>query len=123
MRCAGVAHGDLSEHNVLIDSTGPVVIDLPQAIDAAGNTEAGIMLERDMANLASCLGRFAPELTDTRYGKEIWALYRSGLLRHGMVLTGQIALGTRLADVGAVLREIDIARQEAEEQEWCLQQS
>jgi RIO kinase 1 len=122
MLCAGVIHGDLSEYNILVDAAGPVIIDLPQAIDAAGNTEAGAMLERDVANLAACLGRFAPELAHTQYGKEIWALYSAGLLRPDSVLTGQVAPDTKPADVGAVLREIDIARQEAEERQRYLHQ-
>jgi len=37
MLCAGVVHGDLSEFNVLLAASGPVIIDLPQAVDAAGN--------------------------------------------------------------------------------------
>lgn len=122
MLCAGVIHGDLSEYNILVDAAGPVIIDLPQAIDAAGNTEAGAMLERDVANLAACLGRFAPEIAHTQYGKEIWALYSAGLLRPDTVLTGQVAPDTRPADVGAVLREIDIARKEAEERQRYMQQ-
>ena len=117
MLCAGVIHGDLSEYNILVDAAGPVIIDLPQAIDAAGNTEAGAMLERDVANLAACLGRFAPELLSTQYGREIWALYSAGLLQPDTVLTGQVAPDSRPADVGAVLREIDLARREAEELE------
>jgi RIO kinase 1 len=120
MLCAGVIHGDLSEYNILVDTAGPVIIDLPQAVDAAGNTEAATMLERDVANLAACLGRFAPEIMHTQYGKEIWALYSAGLLRPDTVLTGQVALDTRPADVGAVLREIDIARQEEEERQRYL---
>jgi RIO kinase 1 len=122
MLCAGVVHGDLSEYNILVDAGGPVIIDLPQAIDAASNTEAGAMLERDVANLAACLGRFAPEITHTQYGKEIWALYSAGLLRPDTVLTGRVAPDTRPADVRAVLREIDIARQEEEERQRYLYQ-
>ena len=122
MLCAGVIHGDLSEYNILVDTAGPVIIDLPQAIDAASNTEAGAMLERDVANLAACLGRFAPEITHTQYGKEIWALYSAGLLRPDTVLTGHVALDMRPADVAAVLREIDVARQEEEERQRYLHQ-
>ncbi|MDO9218816.1 MAG: serine protein kinase RIO, partial [Lacisediminimonas sp.] len=91
-------------------------------IDAAGNTEAGAMLERDVANLNACLGRFAPELLHNQYGREIWALYSAGLLRPETVLTGQVAPETRPADVGAVLREIDIARQEEQERQQRLHQ-
>jgi RIO kinase 1 len=122
MLCAGVVHGDLSEYNILVDAGGPVIIDLPQAIDAASNTEAGAMLERDVANLAACLGRFAPELMHTQYGKEIWALYCAGLLQPETVLTGQVAPDSRPIDVGAVLREIDIARREEEERQRYLLQ-
>lgn len=122
MLCAGVIHGDLSEYNILVDADGPVIIDLPQAIDAAGNTEAGAMLERDVANLATFFSRFAPQLAATRYGKEIWALYGAGLLRPETVLTGQVAVDDRPADVGAVMREIALARKEEEERLRRLQE-
>jgi RIO kinase 1 len=115
MLCAGVIHGDLSEFNILVDADGPVIIDLPQAIDAAGNTEAGPMLERDVANLATYFSQFAPQLAATQYGKEIWKLYVAGLLRPETVLTGRVAISQRPADVGAVLREIELARKEEEE--------
>ena len=74
MLCAGIIHGDLSEYNILVGAEGPVIIDLPQAVDAAGNSNAGAMLERDVANLAGYFGRYAPELLDSQYGKEIWRL-------------------------------------------------
>lgn len=115
MLCAGVIHGDLSEYNILIDDEGPVIIDLPQAIDAAGNTEAGPMLERDVANLATYFSRFAPQIAATQYGKEIWGLYGAGLLRPETVLTGRVAIDDRPANVGAVVREIELARKEEEE--------
>jgi RIO kinase 1 len=117
MLCAGVIHGDLSEYNILVDAEGPVIIDLPQAINAAGNTEAGAMLERDVNNLAIFFSRFAPQLALTRYGKEIWTLYGAGLLTPETVLTGRVAEDARPANVGAVLHEIELARREAEEQE------
>jgi RIO kinase 1 len=122
MLCAGVIHGDLSEYNILVDAAGPVIIDLPQAIDASSNTEARSMLERDVDNLAACLGRFAPELADTQYGKEIWSLYSAGLLRPETPLTGRFVPDTRPADVGAVLREIDSARREEEERQRRMHQ-
>src|SRR4029078_697071 len=75
MLCAGVVHGDLSEFNVLMGTEGPVIIDLPQAVDAAGNNHASSMLERDVGNLTAFFGRFAPDLLATDYGKEIWSLY------------------------------------------------
>lgn len=83
MLCAGLVHGDLSEFNVLLGPDGPVIIDLPQAVDAAGNNHAFSMLERDVGNMAAYFGRFAPELRQTRYAKEMWALYEAGELDSG----------------------------------------
>lgn len=122
MLCAGVIHGDLSEYNILVDEAGPVIIDLPQAIDAAGNTEAGPMLERDVANLANFFSRFAPELARTQYGKEIWQLYVAGILQADSVLTGHVAIDTRPVDVGAVMHEIALAEREEQERLLRLQQ-
>lgn len=110
MLCAGLVHGDLSEFNVLLDANGPVIIDLPQAVDAAGNNHAFRMLERDVGNMAAYFGRFAPELKDTRYAKEMWALYEAGTLHPSSVLTGEFADTEESADVGAVMREIEAAR-------------
>ena len=81
MLCAGVVHGDLSEFNILLAADGPVIIDLPQAVDAAGNNHAQRMLLRDVDNLRDFFGRFAPELLHTHYGAEIWALYQRGVLQ------------------------------------------
>lgn len=116
MLCAGVIHGDLSEYNILVDAEGPVIIDLPQAIDAAGNTEAGPMLERDVDNLKTFFSRYAPQLAASQYGKEIWKLYGAGLLTPETVLSGRVEADKRPANVGAVLREIELARREAEEE-------
>jgi RIO kinase 1 len=107
MLCAGIVHGDLSEYNVLAGSDGPVIIDLPQAVDAAGNNSAGIMLQRDIDNLAAYFGRFAPELRTTDYGREIWSIYESGKLHPGTTLTGCFERKQGPADVGSVIREID----------------
>lgn len=123
MLCAGVIHGDLSEYNILVDAEGPVIIDLPQAIDAAGNTEAAAMLERDVDNLASYFSRFAPQLAATKYGKEIWKLYVDGMLAPDSILTGRIEMDTRPADVGAVMREIALAEQEEQERLMRLSQA
>ena len=117
MLCAGLVHGDLSEYNVLVGSDGPVIIDLPQAVDAAGNNNAARMLERDANNMAAYFGRFAPELLTTQYGKEIWKLYASGKLQPGAKLTGHFERSTKIADVGGVLREVDAARRWHEMQE------
>jgi RIO kinase 1 len=122
MLCAGVVHGDLSEYNILVDAAGPVIIDLPQAIDAAGNTEAGAMLERDVNNLRNFFSVYTPKLASTQYGKEIWQLYGDGLLTPDSVLTGQVEIDTRPADVGAVMHEIALAEQEEREKQMRLQQ-
>ncbi len=113
MLCAGLVHGDLSEYNILVDADGPVIIDLPQAVDAAANNNAARMLERDVANLADYFGRFAPELLLTQYGKEIWKLYESGELNIDVVLTGRFQGSSKKADVSSVMREINDARDEA----------
>ncbi len=116
MLCAGVVHGDLSEFNILLGSVdgapGPVIIDLPQAVDAAGNNHAQRMLLRDVNNLRDFFSRFAPELLTTQYGPEIWALYERGLLRVDSVLTGRHAGPSGAVDLGGVIREIDDARAE-----------
>ena len=112
MLCAGVIHGDLSEYNILLGSDGPVIIDLPQAVDAAGNNHARSMLERDVNNLTSYFGRFAPELLQTEYGKEIWALYEQGELRPDTPLSGHFAASDKPVDLHGVIREIDDARAE-----------
>ena len=112
MLSAGVVHGDLSEFNILFSADGPVIIDLPQAVDAAGNNHAADMLERDVANLRNYFGRFAPELLKTDYGREIWALYEKGLLLPDVVLTGRFERKLGPVDLGAVLRGIDDAKDE-----------
>jgi RIO kinase 1 len=122
MLCAGIIHGDLSEYNILVDADGPVIIDLPQAVDAAGNTNAGPMLERDVDNLRTYFGQFAPALNATHYGKEIWALYLAGLLTPELPLTGRFKQDNRKADVGAILHEIEEARLEAEAQQRYRQE-
>ncbi|MFZ6681460.1 PA4780 family RIO1-like protein kinase [Undibacterium sp. Tian12W] len=120
MLCAGVIHGDLSEFNILVDEEGPVIIDLPQAIDAASNTEAGVMLERDVNNLATYFGQFAPELNGSKFGKEIWKLFTAGLLTPETVLTGVVAQDTRPVDLGAVMEEIESAIFEEKERQRRL---
>ena len=107
MLCAGIVHGDLSEFNILLSQDGPVIIDLPQAVDAAVNNQAKGMLERDVDNLASYFGRFAPELLTSQYGKEIWALYAHGDLKLDTVLSGRFREETKAVDLKSVMREID----------------
>ena len=120
MLCAGVVHGDLSEFNILLANTGveaggvdvPVIIDLPQAVDAAGNNHAQRMLMRDVGNLRDFFGQFAPELLTTEYGPEIWSLYQAGMLTNDTPLTGRYERQYADVDMLAVLREIDDARAE-----------
>lgn len=109
---AGIVHGDLSEFNVLLAADGPVIIDLPQAVDAAGNNHAKRMLLRDVDNLRDFFGQFAPELLKTRYGEEIWNLYEHGVLQPETELTGRFQRESGPVDVGNVLREVDDARAE-----------
>lgn len=110
MLCAGIIHGDLSEYNVLVGRDGLVIIDLPQAVNAAGNNNARSMLERDVENITAYFGRFAPELISTDYGREIWKLYASGKLSVTSELTGLFEQSDKPADVNGVMREIDYAR-------------
>lgn len=112
MLCAGVVHGDLSEFNILMAADGPVIIDLPQAVDAAGNNHAQRMLMRDVTNLRQYFGRFDPALLSTNYGPEIWDLYARGLLSVETELTGQFKVKHRPVDLQGVMREIDQTVQE-----------
>ena len=119
MLCAGLVHGDLSEYNVLVGADGPVIIDLPQAVDAAGNNSAAFMLLRDVGNLTAWFGRFAPELLATDYGREIWSIYLSGKLHPETALTGRFERDEQPADVQGLMREIDeVIKEEAARQRY-----
>ncbi|HTE40345.1 MAG TPA: PA4780 family RIO1-like protein kinase [Steroidobacteraceae bacterium] len=113
MLCVGLIHGDLSEFNVLIGAAGPVIIDLPQAVNAAGNNNALAMLQRDVKNITDTLGRFAPELLTTDYANEMWALFGLGELKADSKLTGIFVSDQSVPDLGEVVLAIEDAREEA----------
>ena len=123
MLAAGVIHGDLSEFNILLAADGPVIIDLPQAVDAAGNNHAQRMLLRDVQNLANFFGCFAPELLTSQYGAEIWAHYTRGVLQPDMPLTGRFDGELAPVDVAGVLRVVDDARAEEKARLLRMQES
>lgn len=112
MMCVGLVHGDLSEFNVLQDENGPVIIDLPQAVNAAGNNNAKSMLQRDVANITQYYAQFAPVLLNTHYAEEIWELHEKGELKPDLRLTGKFVFPTEAADVDLVLHLIEVARLE-----------
>ncbi len=119
MLCAGMIHGDLSEYNVLIDADGPVIIDLPQAVDAAGNNSAEALLLRDVENLKNWFGNFAPDLLLTDYGRELWAIYKTGKLQSDTPLTGHFVRSEKKADVKGLIKEIDeVIKEEAARQRY-----
>lgn len=113
MLCLGMIHGDLSEYNVLLAADGPVIIDLPQVVSAAGNNAARALLLRDVHNIRNSLARFAPELQNTHFGEEMWALYQQGKLKPDSLLTGNFVFDESIADTEDVLLSIEDARQEA----------
>lgn len=123
MLCAGRIHGDLSEFNVLLGPAGPVVIDLPQAVDASSNNNAFRMLERDVNNMRFTFSQAAPELLETEYAHEMWTLYEAGELHPDSVLTGRHAFDQGVADVEAVMDEIEQARLDAETRELRQQEA
>lgn len=121
MLCVGLVHGDLSEFNVLMAADGPVIIDLPQAVNAAGNNNAPTMLARDVANMTRYYAQFSPQLAQTRYAEELWALHEAGALHPDMQLTGKFERTMHEADVGSVLQQIEEAfREEMERRERML---
>lgn len=123
MLCAGLVHGDLSEFNVLVDAWGPVIIDLPQAVDAAANNNAFSMLLRDVGNMTNYYGQYAPALLNTRYAKEMWSLYEAGELTMETPLSGEFAEDEHDADVDAVVQEIKAVQAEEQLRRERMQQA
>ena len=121
MLCAGLVHGELSEFNVLVDDYGPVIIDLPQAVDAAANNHAQSMLERDVNNITAYYGVYAPELLGSNYAKEMWALYEEGELTPETILTGLFQEDETAADVDGVMLEIKAVMEEEKRQQRLLE--
>lgn len=118
MLCAGIIHGDLSEYNILLAADGPVIIDLPQAVDAAGNNEAAAMLKRDVSNLAVFFGQYAPQLLTASYGKEIWQRFEAGELTIETELSGHVDADTSPVDMDGLMQELEDARLEEEARLW-----
>jgi len=123
MLCVGVVHGDLSEFNVLLDEYGPVIIDLPQAVNAAANNNAQAMLERDVENMVRYFGQFDPYLHDTQFGKEIWKLYEDGKLMPDTILTGEFEESTEATDVNGVMVEIQAAYEEEQKRQERIREA
>ena len=123
MLCAGIVHGDLSEFNVLVDVNGPVIIDLPQAVNAAANNNAQSMLKRDVDNMTRYYSQYAPELLRSQYGKEIWALFENGELQPETELTGHYAENTQAADVDGVMLEIKSIIEEEQDRKQRLMEA
>ncbi len=117
MLSIGLIHGDLSEFNVLVGTEGPVIIDLPQAVNAAGNNGAFAMLERDVNNIRGTLGRFAPQLLETEFAREMWAQFEQGELTADSKLTGAFARDETLVNPDTVLLAVQDAREEALQRE------
>ena len=123
MLCAGIVHGDLSEFNVLVDVNGPVIIDLPQAVNAAANNNAQSMLKRDVDNMTRYYSQYAPDLLRSQYGREIWALFENGELQPETELTGHYAENIQAADVDGVMLEIKSIIEEEQDRKQRLMEA
>ena len=73
------------------------------------------MFARDVNNIRRYYGEFAPELLNTNYAKEMWALFEEANLTPNSVLTGEFEDDSEDADVDAILEEIQAAADEEQE--------
>jgi RIO kinase 1 len=119
MLCAGVVHGDLSEFNVLMSATGPVIIDFPQAVDPAKNRNAKRILFRDIENIERILSRRSRRQQHARYGQEIWQLYEKQLLTPDTRLTGRAPKQKSLG-ANSILAEMEALDRAARERRAAL---
>jgi RIO kinase 1 len=76
MLTCDLIHGDLSPYNILMAWNGPTIIDLPQVIKAAHNSQSEGFLIRDVRNITEHFARYAPELKKCAHdGELIWRKY------------------------------------------------
>ena len=74
--CCDLIHGDLSPYNVLLGTAGPTIIDFPQAISAAHNSQSEGFFQRDFENIFNFFAELDRRLLAQRGdGREIWRAY------------------------------------------------
>lgn len=114
MLCAGIVHGDLSEFNILLSASGPIIIDFPQSVQATANSALTIF-ERDVSSVTAYFAKFAPELIETQYAKEIWQIFKNGQLKPDTPLTGKFKVLHAAADLAGIFDAIQGAEEDDEE--------
>ena len=103
MLAVGVVHGDLSDFNVLVAGDEPVIIDFPQSVDTASNTNARRLLIRDVDNLHRFLTGYVPKAPRLPYAEEMWELHEHNALTAETRLTGRYRPTERRTSDDAVL--------------------